>query len=246
MRSIGTPIYYRLPIMKTYTHLVIALLLTACSNPEQPGIGFYLALQRGDIEQIERHIEWGTDVNHIDKDGSRPLQVAARLGNYAVVKLLLKNGGAIDALDREGRSALYAAIMAGKPRVAEILIRQGAELDADRLLDQAVANDITDRDVIQLLVRQGADINHLDTEGHTPLMQAIKRNNRVLAKHLIARGADVNKEDSSGKYPLALAEELGDEDIIRLLRRNGARHKGLGNDKLSNNAQDISPDSRRR
>jgi len=213
--------------MKTYISPIFAalLILTACSSPEQPSIGFYPALQRGDIEQIERHIKWGTDINQIDKDGKRPLQVAARLGNYAVVKLLLKNGGAIDALDREGHSALYAAIMVGKPRVAEILIRQGAQLDADWLLDQAVANDMTDRDTIQLLVRQGADINHPDAEGHTPLMQAIKRNNRVLAKHLIAHGADVNKKDSSGNYPLALAEELDNEDIIRLLRRNGAQHK---------------------
>lgn len=210
--------------VRFYTILSALLVLAACSGPDQPSIGFYPAIQRGDIEQIERHIRWGTDIDQLDKDGKRPLHVAAELGNYAVVKLLIKNGADIDAPDREGHTPLYAAVMAGKPRVAEILIKQGARLDPDRLLDQAVANNLQDRDIVRLLVEQGADLNHIDPSGRTPLIQAIERSNRVLVKHLIANGADVDGRDSTARYPLALAEQLKQEDIARMLRRHGARH----------------------
>ena len=173
--------------------------------------------------QINRHIRWGTDINQVDADGGRPLHVAAAQGSQVVVKLLLKNGADIEALDRENHSALYVAVMNGRTRVAELLIKQGAPYDANELLDDAVANDLVDRDVVRLLVSLGAQINRTDAQGSTPLLQAIIRNNRVLVKHLIAQGADVNLKDSSGRSPLATAEEVGNTDIIRMLQRNGAQ-----------------------
>lgn len=202
---------------------LLALILSACGKPDEPTLGLYPAIHNGDINQISRHIRWGTDINQVDADGRRPLHVAAAQGSQVVVKLLLKNGADINALDREGHSALYIAVMNGRTRVAELLIKQGAPYNANALLDDAVANDLVDRDVIRLLVSLGAQINRMDANGSTPLLQAITRNNRVLVKHLIAQGADVNQLDNDGRSPLAAAEGGGDADIIRMLQRNGAQ-----------------------
>ncbi len=201
---------------------LLVMVLAACGKPDEPTLGLYPAIHNGDINQINRHIRWGTDINQVDADGRRPLHVAAAQGSQVVVKLLLKNGADIEALDREGHSALYIAVINGRTRVAELLIRQGAPYDANELLDEAVSNDLVDRDVIRLLVSLGAQLNRIGTNGSTPLQQAITRNNRVLVKHLIAEGADVNQTDSSGRSPLAAAEGVGNTDIIRMLRRNGA------------------------
>jgi len=205
------------------TILLLVLMLAACGKPDEPTLGLYPAIHSGDINQINRHIRWGTDINQVDADGRRPLHVAAAQGSQVVVKLLLKNGADIGALDREGHSALYIAVMNGRTRVAELLIKQGAPYDANELLDEAVSNNLADRDVVRLLVSQGAQINRIDANGSTPLLRAITRNNRVLVKHLIAEGADVNQKDGDGRSPLVAAEEVGDTDIIRMLRRNGAR-----------------------
>jgi len=207
----------------SYLALLMLLTLTACSQPDEPTIGLYPAIHQGDINQIQRHIKWGTDIDQVDADGRRPLHVAATQGRYAIVKLLLKSGADIDALDRQGHSALFTALLASRARVAELLIKQGARYDPDRLLMELISAGVDNRDVIQLLARLGANMNYIDAQGSTPLLQAIQGRHRVLAKHLIAQGADVNKPDANGLTPLKLAIRVENDEIIRLLQRNGAQ-----------------------
>ncbi|MEJ1437563.1 MAG: ankyrin repeat domain-containing protein [Candidatus Sedimenticola sp. (ex Thyasira tokunagai)] len=203
--------------------LLLLSLLSACGNPDQPTIGLYLAIQRGDIDQIERHIAWKTDINSMDSDGRRPLHVAAGRGRYVITKLLIDNRADINAGDRNGKPALYHAVLSGRTQIAELLVKRGADPQPDKLLDEVVNESVADRDIIPLLLKWGADIDHRDAEGRTPMMRAIIAKQRVLVKLLIANGADVNAENSRGHRPLDIANRLQDRDIIRLLHRNGAR-----------------------
>ncbi len=201
--------------------LILLLLLTACGEPDRPSLALYPAIERGDIAQIERHIKWGADLNQTNPDGSMPLHVAAKAGRWVVVKLLLKHGADIDILDREGHTPLYNAVMAGRTQVAEMLIKQGAKFDSNRLLQEAVSNQIADRDVYKFLIHQGADINLVTEEGDTPLHIAVKKSDRVVSKILIRNGADINARDAAGHTPLWYATGRN-SDISALLKRNGA------------------------
>ena len=209
-------------ILRNTLFLIAALLLSSCSDPNPPSVGLYPAIQRGDIDQIKRHIHWKTDVNQVDADGRRPLHVAAEKGRYVIVQMLVKNGAEIDAPDSKGRSPLYAALMAGRTQVAELLIKQGSSFDPNLMLRRMVSEGVADRDVIDLLMRQGADINHIGADGNSPLTLAITGGERVLVRQLIARGADVNQPDASGRWPLQLANQAEAADIALLLKRNGA------------------------
>ncbi len=206
----------------TIPALTLLLLLSACSEPDRPTLALYPAIERGDIAQIERHIQWGTDLNQANPDGRTPLHVAAKAGRWVVVKLLLKHGADINALDSEGRTPLYNAVMAGRTQVAEMLIKRGAKFDSDQLLLEAVSNRIVDRDVFRFLLHQGADINVVTEQGETPLHIAVKRGYRVISKILIGNGADINARDAAGHTPLWYAIEHGNHDIADLLKRNGA------------------------
>ncbi len=222
LRSVS--IYYD-GIMRQQLPLFLVLLLvmmTGCSEPDQPTIGLYLAVHRSDIDQIERHIYWGADINKADADGRMPLHVATGKGRLVVVNLLLKHGAEIDAQDHNGHPPLYTALMEGRTQVAQLLIRKGARFDADQLLEQVARNGIADRDVLTLLIAQGADIDRIGGDGNTPLLLAIDQGDRVLAKQLITHGADVSRPGTSGIAPLHLAKQRNYEDIIRLLKRNGA------------------------
>jgi uncharacterized protein len=202
--------------------LMVLAAVSGCSDPDRPTIAFHLALQRGDIDQIERHIFWGADINQAGPNGQTPLHVAADKGRPIITELLLKHGADMEGTDGDGNTPMHTAVMSGRTQVAELLIRQGARFEKDRLLMDSVRNNITDRDVIRMLLLKGADINHFSTDGVTPLLEAIHQGNRVLVKLLITNGSDVNLASTTGQTPLQLAEQKQDSSIIRLLEINGA------------------------
>lgn len=129
--------------MKLLRLLFLVSLLFACDSADKPTLSLYLAVQRGDIDQIQRHIVWGADVNQLDVDGRQPLHVAALQGELVVIRLLLKNGADIDGLDRNGHSPLYIAVMGGKTQVADFLIEKGLltmQTDCFSLLSQIMSS----------------------------------------------------------------------------------------------------------
>jgi len=212
-------------VNRLFTLMIALVALMGCSQPNEPSLALYLAVQRGDIEQIERHIAWGSDINELDKDGLSPLHVAANKGRYVVVKLLLNSGANADAKDRNGNTPLSTALLAGRIQIAELLKQKGASTDANQLLMQVVLQQASDRDVLALLVKWNADLNHTTKNGQTPLAVAISQADLKMAKLLIRSGVDVNKPNREKVSPLELAEKGQNPDIIRLLQKHGAQKK---------------------
>jgi len=211
--------------MKRFISIALAVvipLLAACSEPDRPSVALYLAVQRGDLDQLERHIHWGTDINAILPSGQYPLHTAADKGRIIMVKTLLKHGADISRTTADGDSALDLAILAGRTQVAEVLLAQGAQLDASALLLKAAAVGVTDRDTVRFLTERGADLEQRNAAGNTALLVAIKQDNHRLATHLVNRGADVNIKAADGRSALAVAQELQLPELISLLQRQGA------------------------
>lgn len=202
--------------------LLVVVFVAGCGAPDRPSISLYLAVQRGDIDQLGRHIYWGSDMNALDRDGNRPLHVLSESGNIVAVKQLLKAGVDINATDREERSALLRALLSGRTQLASILEEQGAEFDSSEFLLEITRNQVRDRDVISWLVDRGADLERTSEDGDTALIIAIRKSDHRLARHLIAQGANVNTADQSGQRPLDIAEETQQSEIAALLRRYGA------------------------
>ncbi|WP_456379993.1 ankyrin repeat domain-containing protein [Thiolapillus sp.] len=209
--------------MKTTTLLVLSLfLLAGCGAPEKPTVTLYLAMQRGDIEQIERHIAWGTDMNQLDRDGYAPLHTAVHKGRIAITRLLIKEGVDIHVRDSNGHTAMYHAVLGAHPRIADLLLKAGTTLDADTLLLEAARQGASKREIIRYLAEHNANLEIKDSKGDTPLLIAIRQGNHKLAKHLVNFGADVTATDAEGKTALEIAKSLGLRDIALLLQRNGA------------------------
>ena len=184
--------------------LFAVLLLAGCSEPDRPSVSLYLAVQRGDLDQLERHIYFDSDINAPLPNGLYPLHVAARKGRIIMVRTLLKHGADIDQPSADGDTALELAILAGRTQIAELLLAEGAKLEPSRLLLKAARANVTDRDTVRFLTDRGADTEYRDEDGNTPLMVAIQRDNHRLVTHLVAR-------------------ELGFGELVRLLERYGAR-----------------------
>ena len=202
--------------------LISIVFLASCGQVDKPTISLYLAMQRGDLDQIERHIHWEANLNQPLPNGKLPLQMAAGMGRPIITKLLIKDGANLSAKDHEGKTALYRALESGRTQIADILLKSGAKLDPTAMLQDLVQAQVTDRDMLAFLIDRGAEINAVGKDGKTPLTQAIGYGNLLLTKQLIRAGADVNKADAQGNRPLKIATERNNPDIIRSLRRNGA------------------------
>jgi ankyrin repeat protein len=58
---------------------------------------------------------------------------------------------------------------------------------------------------VEFLLDKGADVNHKNYNGNTPLHIAIVNQDLEVCKVLISRGADVSITNNEGKTPLQVA-----------------------------------------
>jgi len=94
--------------------------------------------------------------------------------------------------------------------------------DEDGRTPLHLAVESANRDIIQLLLDKGADINAKDEKsGSTALHYAVRFSKRETAELLIARGADINARDKQGHTPLYVAANH-DYKITEFLLSEGA------------------------
>ncbi|MEA3276859.1 MAG: ankyrin repeat domain-containing protein [Pseudomonadota bacterium] len=203
--------------------VLATLLLVGCSEPARPTINLYRAIHAGDLDQIKRHLYWGTDVNQPDPHGELALHVAARRSRVVIARELLKHGANVNGENRQGQTPLHVALVNGKTQVAGVLVDNGAADDPQALLFGLVGEGVDDRDSLDFLIKRGADVDARNDAGASPLHLAVSEGHLLLAKRLIDQGADVNLPDGTGRTPLAMATSNDDRDIVTLLERFGAR-----------------------
>jgi len=76
-------------------------------------------------------------------------------------------------------------------------------------------------EILELLIRHGANVNISDSGGRTPLIYAVHVGPEIV-ELLIRHGANVNVKDDDGMTPLHVAAMHGYFDVVRLLIEAGA------------------------
>ncbi|XP_059487774.1 uncharacterized protein LOC132203777 [Neocloeon triangulifer] len=84
-----------------------------------------------------------------------------------------------------------------------------------------------DHDLIEMLLKNGADVNYMVYSLETALHKAAKEGQLKAAKILLSKGANINAETKFGISPLSLAVEEGHAGMVEYLLERGADTSSL-------------------
>jgi ankyrin repeat protein len=156
-----------------------------------------------------------------------PVADAARKGDAAAVKALLKQGADANAPQADGMTALHWAADRGDLATAEALIYAGASTVGETRLGGYTPLHLAARSgsgpVVKALLKAGANSSTLTLSGATPLHLAAASGNVESVTALLDAKADINaKESESGQTPLIFAVAAGHIDVMKTLIKRGA------------------------
>ena len=78
------------------------------------------------------------------------------------------------------------------------------------------------KELAELLIRRGANVNARDQQKRTPLHVAVDTKSVKIVEMLVENGAEINPRDSQGHTPIYYASGSGvSEQIKELLRGHG-------------------------
>jgi ankyrin repeat protein len=152
---------------------------------------------------------------------------AARAGDVAAVKTLLKSGADVNAAQGDGMTALHWGAQKGDAELVGMLLSAGANVRATTRLGGYtpihLASQAGHARIVAALLGAGAAADFRTTTGASPLMLAARSGSVETATRLLENGADVNaKEATHGQTALMVAAGLDRADVVKLLLSRGA------------------------
>ena len=188
------------------------------------------AASRGSLSMVSLLVEQGADINAKGGYRGNALYLACRGKDVAVVDFFLERGADVNLQGQDQETALMTACREQSYPIVQSLIEAGADLNLVGGLSQHTAlhlaceypNHRKGRDVFDILLQKGADVNLQNGGGRTVLHQASRNGHKEIVEILFKGGADVNIQDNSGETALFEASRRGYKEIIEVLLQRGA------------------------
>lgn len=166
----------------------------------------------------------GANVAAKGKGGMTALHEAVQGGHVALARLLLEKGVEIDATDMFGRSAISRAALLGHVQLVRLLIENGANLNVKGgyLLHNSIsmlgpAEEEIRLKILELPVKNGADVSVKDARGNTLLHRAAFLDYPSVVPLLLEYGAVLGAQNKDGETALDMATRLGHKAVSGLL-----------------------------
>jgi len=197
------------------------------------------AIYNGRTEQAILIIDEGIiDINYTaSSTGTPALYQAVERDLPAVVKKLIEKKADVNYKDRIGKTPLFIAIERGCDfEIIKQLVNAKADCNvvsktSETILIKLIKGQSKNKyELLEYLLKNGANVNLSERFNVTPLMVAVRKNadkridDSPLVQLLIKYKADVNAKDSSGKTPLKIAKMYKNNDrVIDMLIAAGAK-----------------------
>ena len=178
-----------------------------------------------DLATMLEKPHWRAQVNLPDYRGRTPLYWASLKGDANAVENLLIAGANPNTRAYGNDAPLHTAAFSQNPRVFEALVLAGADVSFANLWGDTSLNcacnhhDIVE--CIKPLIKKGAQLDHQNYDGTTPLSEAASRNNVKIGTYLLSLGANMYIRNSRGETPLFRTIIGGNHEFLDLLLQNG-------------------------
>ncbi len=217
------------------------------SRDKKGWVPLHYACAAGHIPVVKYLLEKRATVDARDSTREAPLHKACQWGRQDVVRLLLKHGASVDVQDNRGETPLHQA---GDAQTAHILIEHSADINKRDYRGRTALHHASingRKDVVDELVKAGADLTIRDSQGKSAIDVAGKNENNSKNAHelktylkreqnlaqqlhkasasgnvramskLIKQGAPINVPDRNGNTPLHLAVKSGNSNAVAYL-----------------------------
>ena len=194
--------------------------------------GLHKAAASGDLATLHKLASDPKRREAVDGNGRTPLHVATFLKRREAIAALIRAGANTAALDNQKYDAVTIAAVADDPQTLKVLLDSGASAklitsiyDGTALI---AAAHLGHEEVVRLLIRAGAPLDHVNNIGWTALMESIVLGNggkrhQASLKYLLDAGANPNIADKQGVSPLAHARARRYEAMVQMLQEKGAK-----------------------
>lgn len=152
-------------------------------------------------------IEYGTNINAMNKAGDAPIHIATKYGHTSMIAKLLSNKADINILDAKGRTALYHAISTGNMATVNTLLSNGANGNIGGALGLVIKNN--NKSALSALAAYNTDL----TAGFA---EAARQNNTEMFK---AIGSHGGKSTDIKTFMTAVGNQ--NQEIARICLENG-------------------------
>jgi len=140
-----------------------------------------------------------------------------------IVSILRFEPDLVNTFSPDGWTPLHLASFFGNIMVVEFLVVSRAEMGAEsrnalknQPLNAATVSNKTD--IVQFLLKKGADVHFAQHGGITPLHAAAHNGNDKVVRILLAHGADPKTRNDKGETPMDMATQQGHANVVSLLR----------------------------
>ena len=150
----------------------------------------YDAAVKGDFESVRRYIDMGANINSVDNSGSTIIYRISLLKNLSMDQMNCLN----------------------------YLLLKGADANKENYngytpLTAHFSSNLFNKEFLDRLLQNNAEINSPDFDGDTPLHFAVMNNNLEAVEYLLENGANTNVKNKDGITPLHIAVKEKNYDI---------------------------------
>lgn len=170
----------------------------------------FYASEKSQLDVVKFLLEKGANVNATNNIGETPLFTTCYCSyNLEILECLIEHDAKVDVIDDNGHTPLIAACQRFCSKISEMTVEVLLKTYSENidhkdkrgktaLVHASTVEGNDEINIVETLLKYGADMDIQDEYGETALMKSIECNNIIIVETLLKYGANMELKDNEG------------------------------------------------